>query len=232
MRAWTRRLGKFLGMACLLAAPVAAHSAGMNNYGADLVGPLIAIQAALVGWVALSPAVSPAIRRHPARWRAIRLTVCTVLFGVTVTIWRGWNDGLMLASAVPHTIAYLGLLTLFAASLAPDREAIITTVARRTRGALNDELLRYTRHVTIAWCCFFVVQLATSLLLWLLAPLAWWSAFVNLCTVPLVALMFGAELAYRHWRHGVHLPAARTGWLRYALRVMGQIQSPFRQVEP
>jgi uncharacterized membrane protein len=232
MRVWTRRLGTFLGMTYLLAAPLAAHIAIVTRHGTDLAGLLIAAQAALVGWVALSLTVSPSIRRRPARWRGIRVAVSVALFGLAAVLWRRSGDGMMLTAAVPHAIAYLGLLTLFAASLAPGREAIITIVARRARGALSDELLHYTRCVTIAWCCFFAAQLATSLLLWLLAPLVWWSVFVNLCTVPLVALMFGAELAYRHWRHGVHLPTAQTGRLRQALQVAGQMRLPVRQVEP
>ncbi len=227
-----RRIGKFIGLAALLAAPLAAHVAVVTHRGTGFAGLLIAVQAALVGWVAVSLATSDAIFRHPVRWRVIRLTICAALFGLAVLIWRSAGDGLMLAAAVPHAMAYLGLLTLFAASLAPGREAIITIVAQRARGTLSDELLAYTRQVTIAWCCFFAAQLVASLLLWLLAPLAWWSVFVNLCTLPLVVLMFGAELAYRHWRHGIHQPAAQMGRWRHALQVVGQIRLPVRRAEP
>lgn len=225
------RLAKWLGIACLLGAPFIIHASIVSHRGTALAGSLIAAQAALIGWAAVSLAAASAIRRNPGRWLAIRLAVCTGLFGLTVAIWRRADAGLALAEVVPHATAYLGLLTLFAASLAPGREALITIVARRSRGTLSDELLRYTRAVTVAWCGFFTAQLAASLLLWLFAPLAWWSVFVNLGTVPLVLLMFGAELAYRHWRHGILVPAGQTR-LHSALRVIGQIRFPVGQAEP
>lgn len=226
-----RNVGKFLAVACLLGAPIVAHASLVSHRGTALAGSLIAVQAGLIGWAALSLTTAPAMRRNSGGWLAVRLMVCAGLFGLTIAIWRRADGGLTLAEAVPHAAAYLGLLTLFAASLAPGREAIITIVARRSRGTLSDDLLRYTRLVTIAWCGFFAAQLAASLLLWLFAPLAWWSAFVNLGTVPLVLLMFGAELAYRHWRHGIHVPAGPTR-LHRVLRVIGQIRSPVGEAEP
>jgi uncharacterized membrane protein len=105
-------------------------------------------------------------------------------------------------------------------------------VARRARGVLSETLLRYTRRVTMVWCGFFASQILISFLLWLLAPLAWWSAFVNLASLPLVSLMFAAELTWRHFHHGIHRPAASTGRWGQALQVLGQIRSPVRQAEP
>ena len=220
MRRWARRFGELLGFSLLLAAPVAVHMAVVADYGTDLAGVLVAVQAALAGWVVLSLAV-------PACGRGIR-AVGAMLFALTVAFWRGSRGGLMMAAALPHALAYLGLLAVFAVSLAPGREAIITIVARRMRGALSDELRHYTRCVTIAWCGFFAAQLAASGLLWRLAPVAWWSIFVNLGTIPLVALMFGAELTYRHWRHGIYPRAAGIGRLRHAMRVVGQLGAPIR----
>lgn len=136
------------------------------------------------------------------------------------------GSGLMLAAAVPHAIAYVGLLTVFAASLAPGQTPVITVIARRARGSLDDTLIAYTRRVTIAWCVFFGVQLAASLLLYLFAPLVWWSTFVNLCTLPLVATMFAAELCWRHLRHGIHAPAGAGGRMGKAFRVVGQMRAP------
>jgi uncharacterized membrane protein len=227
----TARLGKWLGIVCLLGTPFIVHASLVTQRGMGLAGSLIAAQAALVGWAMMSLAAASAIRRKPRSWLAIRLAVCAGLFGLTLAIWLRVKTGLALAEAVPHATAYLGMLTLFAASLAPGREAIITTVARRARGTLSDELLRYTRAVTILWCGFFIAQLAASLLLWLFAPLVWWSAFVNLGTVPLVLLMFGAELAYRHWRHGIFVPAGPAGSHR-AVRVLRQIRIPVGRAEP
>ena len=80
-----------------------------------------------------------------------------VLFVLVLS--RFADDGPLVASAVPHAMAYLTLLVVFAASLQPGREAIVTILARKARGALSGEIVRYTRRVTWAWCWFFVAQL-------------------------------------------------------------------------
>jgi uncharacterized membrane protein len=105
--------------------------------------------------------------------------------------------GFVTASALTHWGIYLSLLLMFAATLRPGREALITTMARRMHGALTAEMERYTRRVTYAWCCFFAVQLSLSVGLFCFAPLVVWSFFVNILDIPLVAAMFGAEFACR-----------------------------------
>jgi uncharacterized membrane protein len=224
MRSRACRLGSLAAVSLLAAAPVGIHFAVVTHRAIDLAVLLVAAEAAMVGWVAVSLAAAAAIGRAPGRWWAIRLGVCLALAGLAGAICQG-VDGLVLAAAVPHAVTYLGLLALFAASLSPGREPVVTMVARRTRGALNVRLQRYTRGVTWAWCGFFVVQLLTSVLLWLLAPLAWWSFFINLGTVPLVLLMFAAELAYRHWRHGRDIPEASAGWLGFARRSLAELRA-------
>jgi len=218
MGATPRRLGGLLVALALLAAPIWSHFAVMTHRGVALAGVLIAVQAGMLGWVSMATAAA----RAPI-W--MRGAVALVLCGATVAIWQATSDGLMLASAVPHATAYLGLLIVFAASLAPGREALITVVARRSRGSLNDALLVYTRRVTLAWCLFFAAQLLISLVLWLFAPISWWSVFVNLCTLPAVLLMFGAELLVRHLRHGIHRPA-QAGRFGQMLQALGQIRAP------
>jgi uncharacterized membrane protein len=66
-----------------------------------------------------------------------------------------------------------------------------------THGRLDEKLARYTRQVTIAWTAFFVATAALSILLFVAAPIAVWSAFANVLSLPLVALMFAAEYAVR-----------------------------------
>lgn len=104
---------------------------------------------------------------------------------------------LVAASALPHTVAYVVLLSTFAISLLPPREPVVTWLARRVSDPLGEAMTTYTRGVTWAWCLFFAAQLLTSLLLLLLAPLAVWSFFVNVLNLPLVALMFAAEYGFR-----------------------------------
>jgi uncharacterized membrane protein len=86
---------------------------------------------------------------------------------------------------------------LFALTLRPGHEPLITGMARRLHGDISDELARYTRRVTIAWAGFFAAQLAISTTLFCFAPLVAWSFFVNILDLPLVAAMFAAEYMVR-----------------------------------
>jgi uncharacterized membrane protein len=74
---------------------------------------------------------------------------------------------------------------------------LITAMAHRLHGDISTELAAYTRKVTIAWSVFFAVQLALSVSLFCLAPLTFWSFFVNILDIPLVVLMFAAEYMVR-----------------------------------
>ena len=105
--------------------------------------------------------------------------------------------GFVTASAVTHWGIYSGLFLTFTLTLRPDRDALITAMARRLYGTIPDELARYTRRVTWAWSCFFVAQLAMSVALFFFAPLVVWSFFVNILDLPLVAAMFLAEYLCR-----------------------------------
>ncbi len=105
--------------------------------------------------------------------------------------------GFVTASALMHWVIYSSLLVTFALTLRPGREPLITAIARKMHGAIPDEMVVYTRRVTIAWCCFFAAQLSTSIALFLFAPLVVWSFFVNILDIPLVITMFAAEYAVR-----------------------------------
>ncbi len=105
----------------------------------------------------------------------------------------------VMASACSHWTIYAGLLLTFALTLRPGREPLVTVITRRLHGTVPNELAAYTRRVTIAWCCFFAVQLGTSVALLLFAPLVVWSFFVNILDIPLVVAMFAAEYVVRLW---------------------------------
>ena len=102
-----------------------------------------------------------------------------------------------IAGGACHAVVYLGLLCWFSASLLPEREPLVTTMARRVRRTMPDRVVRYTRYVTVAWCVFFAAQLLASATLLLMAPEAVWSAFVTWCNVPLVAVMALGEFGVR-----------------------------------
>ena len=196
MRALASRLTGAMLVLALLLAPVAAHLALVMHYGMTLAGILIAVQAVLVTWIALSSVIS----------RALRVGACGAIFLGVLLLSRFTDGGPVVAASVPHAMAYLALLALFAASLQPGREAVVTILARKSRGRLPAEVVRYTRRVTWAWCWFFVAQLVGSLTLLLFAPLHVWSLFINLCNLPLVCVMLCAEYGYRQWRHAARPP--------------------------
>ncbi len=105
--------------------------------------------------------------------------------------------GFVTVSALTHWGIYASLFAGFALTLRPGHDPLITAMARRMHGPLTAEMLGYTRKVTIAWSLFFAIQLAISVGLFCAAPLVWWSFFVNILDIPLVALMFAAEYAIR-----------------------------------
>lgn len=200
---------KGLAVIGIVAASVGVHVAMATHRGMMWAGILVIAEAVLLAWVVLSFA--------PAK--SLRWAGCAVVLVLTAAIWRLSPDGIVASSAIPHAIAYISVLTIFALSLLPRRKAIVTIFAERSRGELSPEVVRYTRRVTWAWCAFCVFQLLGSLLLMVFAPVQVWSAFVNVFNLPLLVIMFCGEFAWRKWRHG-SWPRER---LTDGFRMAGQI---------
>jgi uncharacterized membrane protein len=112
---------------------------------------------------------------------------------------RAGTDALL--PVLPHLAIYLLLLGWFGETLRPGREPLVTYMARHVHKTMSPELIAYTRRVTVAWCVFFLAMAATSLGLFLWAPIGAWSLFVNLLNLPLVVAMFLAEYLWRTVRH-------------------------------
>lgn len=213
------RLAGPLLILTLLLVPVVAHLALVTHRGMALAGVLIGVQAALVTWIALSSITLSPLALSPMTGRALRAGACGMVFLGVLLLALRTGGGPVVAAAVPHAMAYIALLAVFAASLRPGREPVITILARRSRGHLPPEIVRYTRRVTWAWCWFCLAQLGGSLALLLLAPLAVWSLFINLCNLPLVGVMLGAEYVYRQWRHAARPPERLIDMLRIVRHV-------------
>ena len=185
---WRRRLrnaaiaGALVGYSVLAyfisSAPPTAHL----GIVAFAVAPLIAA-VALVGW-------------H-TRFRVATLAACAA---ACILLWMysdviGRNLGFVYFIQATCTNAALALL--FGRTLTGNREPLCTQFSRMVRGHLEPRLAHYSRQVTVAWTVFFVAMMCMSILLYLLAPISVWSAFANLATLPLVALMFIVEYAIR-----------------------------------
>jgi uncharacterized membrane protein len=211
VRTVASRVRKWIAILAILIAPLAIHLAMATQRGIYWAGILVVTEAALIAWIALSFVVVP----------GVRLVGCAIVLTLTTAVWRFSRDGIVASSAIPHAIAYLSVLAIFGASLAPGRKAIVTVFAEKSRGALPPAVMLYTRRVTWAWCLFCVAQLLGSGLLLLFAPVSVWSAFVNGCNLPLLAAMFCGEFAWRKWRHG-SCPWER---LTDGFRMAGQVRA-------
>jgi uncharacterized membrane protein len=107
------------------------------------------------------------------------------------------------------------LAAVFGRSLRAGQTPLCTRFADQLHGPLTPAEMRYTRQVTLAWTLLFVAITLTTLGLYVAAPLAAWSLFVNFVTVPLIAAMFVAEITVRRRV----LPPADRGGILASLRL-------------
>jgi len=167
------------------AAYIASAGVGTPDLDATLaVAPLV-LAVAVVLWQA------------GRRWWSVPLAVAAV--GMLVWLWPGVRENVPLMYYLQHLGAHLALAVLFGRTLLGPGEALITRLARMADGELSERKARYTRKVTIAWTVFFLANALLSTLLYSFAPIAVWSIHANVLTLPLVALMFGAEFVVRQF---------------------------------
>jgi uncharacterized membrane protein len=186
---------KTLGAAFFITSPLLTHF--ILTYGnPDSRGFHIGASALLLCQGVLVSILVGGRLRTPFRLPAIT-TVMACTIGLCMF---HLHSGLMLSSGSPHALIYSALLIGFALSLLPGREPIVTYFARTIHGRIAPEIETYTRRVTWAWCWFFGLELLGSAVLLALAPIAWWSIFVNILNVPLLATMFlGERLTRSFW---------------------------------
>ncbi len=158
---------------------------------------------ALAGWIF-------ARTHNKLRWSLIVAAAAVALYALETRV--AW--GLDAVYGLPHAAIYCSLLWLFGSTLRADREPLITRFARRVHGTLPAGMVAYTRSATYAWSVFFAAQLIISALLFRFAPLYWWSLFINVLNLPLLALMFAGEYAYRTVKHRDFLHASLLDGIR------------------
>ena len=188
MRPRTRRWVRGLGVAAIAVAyAILVHQSNSSPGGGALgvvlaVGPLLAVAVALA-------------------WRSgYRLAALGVGALASLAVLRYWP-------LLAEHVAWLYLLQqaggyglagfAFGRSLAAGRTPLCTHWATLVHGPLAPVVLRYTRSVTAAWTGFFALMTAALIVLFVLAPLAVWSAFAFFCTFPLVVAMFVGEYLVR-----------------------------------
>lgn len=183
-----RRIARGLGIAVLaMTYPLLAHytngSAQHGNLGA---------------LVAIAPVVLTAL---VLAWRASRrrlmlgmvLLLCSALWAV----WPALEHHYGVVYWLQNAGVLLVLCIIFGRTLLAGQKPLCTRFAEVVHPPLTPRHVIYARQVTVAWTLFFAVMVLISTLLFFLAPLATWSVFANLMTLPLVALMFIAEYLVR-----------------------------------
>jgi uncharacterized membrane protein len=185
-----RRIVPWLGIAALLLGyPLLAHYSNESAHGGNL-GALVAIAPVVVIALVLA-------------WRSHRRSILLgVLALFCISLWAGWSaleNHFGLVYWLQHVGMLLVLFITFGRTLIAGRQPLCTRLARAVHAVVTPQHEIYTRQVTIAWTLFFVAMALASTLLFFLAPLATWSVFANLLTLPLVALMFIGEYWVRRW---------------------------------
>lgn len=197
------RHAPFLNLSLLLAYPPTVHLGVL--YGQPL--PALLLLGALL-------IIAPLLGGH---YRGGMIgAVLAVLLGL---LW--WLTPLQTLQLfyLPPVAILLMLWWLFASSLLPGREPLVTRIAARLHQRLSPALRRYTRAVTWGW--LVVLSLLLVELTWLgcCASPVWWSLFANLLNYLILALVFLVEIGLRP----LFLPPEDRIGLRAFVRALSRI---------
>lgn len=122
-------------------------------------------------------------------------TLITALIALGFCVLLGMFDSPALLRWYPVLIS-ASMLSLFGLSLIYG-PPIVERLARIREPELPEVAVRYTRQVTMVWCCFFMANglVAAALTLW--APLTWWALYTGLISYGLMGLLFAGEWLVR-----------------------------------
>ena len=207
---------RWLGIAALVIGyPLLAHYTNNATHNGNL-GALVALAPVVLVVLMLA-------KQAPLRLVTLSVLLCAALLFCnalffSTALWAGWST-LTQHFWVLYWLQDAGLQLLlfvtFGRTLIAGRQPLCTRFAEMVHAApLTPQHEVYARQVTVAWTLFFAVMTLTSTLLFFLTPLTTWSAFANLLTLPLIALMFIAEYGIRRWR----LPDTRNTHILDAIR--------------
>ncbi len=200
------RLAGLIGTLLVIAYPVLSHASVL------LKEPKLQF-AALLSFSAV-PLVPQLLQ---ARW-----TSWALLLGLAVVLWNLTQKGAgQYALYLPPLVISAVLAASFALSLKAGRTPLITLFARIVRGAeLPEDLLRYTRKLTLFWALLVGALFALTLLLSFTGPLWLWSLHTNFLSYVVIAVVFVVEFFLRRiwFSHHHHL-----GFWQY-LKRMTQIR--------
>ena len=137
-----------------------------------------------------------------ARRHGPTLLACAALAVVLVVVWQRGGVDLNRLYVLQHAAIHAVIGWTFAITLRPGSMALITAMAEIVHlHPLTPAERVYTRQLTQAWVGYFVAMIIGSLLLYALAPWAWWSFFCTVLTPVAALAFFVVEYLYRRWRH-------------------------------
>ena len=153
--------------------------------------------------VALALALAPGLAavlsicaRNKRRWSV------PIVMGISGGVL--WRFGDALAASVDHVLYFenlafdLLLALVFAITLRPGREALVTRLARIVHGGtIPDVIVPYTRAVTAVWAIYFIALGSISTLLFFTQSREAWSLFINVLVWPMTVALFAIEYAVR-----------------------------------
>lgn len=164
----------------LIAYPCSVHFGVVTTHYGPAVIVLAIIAATLAG-------------RRGNGFRLLPALAAALLVGVAAVVAR---DDFAVVSWPPLLI-YFGLALVFAASLLPGRQPLVTRIATLLDGEPDARVRRYTRRVTAAWALFLALLGVISLWLACCGSRAAWSLFTNLLGYLLIFGFFLGEFLWR-----------------------------------
>jgi uncharacterized membrane protein len=137
--------------------------------------------------------------------RGQRLVAAAASLGLAALVLQAWRGGGLAPSTLylaQHVAIHAALAAMFALTLRPGQEPLVSVLARRVHGGvLTPTMAAYTRNVTVAWSAYFVAMATLSIGLFAFAPFAAWALFANLLTPLAMVLMFVGEFVLRYRLH-------------------------------
>lgn len=169
--------------ACEVGTHYAASTPGAQGFGlAVVVAPLLLI------------ALAAAARAPQRAWLLpLWACVCAALWFAREPLIRHFEWGAYLEQLSFNLL----MAFVFGRTLAAGRQPLCSQFAAMVHGTLTPAVAHYTRQITMVWTVFFLLVASVSTLLFATAPLVVWSTFANYMTLPLVAVMFVGEHAWR-----------------------------------
>lgn len=118
------------------------------------------------------------------------------------------------ALCAPSIIVPGLVLSVFAPTLLPAREPLITRFARAEGLPLSVQQIAYTRIITWVWTLTVALLLLVTVGLLLAGALEAWSVFANFISYAVLGVLFIGEYLYRRYKFPQHAPNTFVAYLR------------------